>query len=46
MKGIEIFKNQEFGAICTMSNDQGELMFCAKDVCNGITIVVMLCVNM
>ena len=29
---IQIFKNQEFGAIRTMSNEQGEPMFCAKDV--------------
>ena len=29
----QIFKNQEFGAIRTMSNEQGEPMFCAKDVC-------------
>ena len=32
MNGIQIFKNQEFGAIRTMSNEQGEVMFCAKDV--------------
>ena len=29
---IKIFQNQEFGAIRTMSNEQGEPMFCAKDV--------------
>ena len=29
---IQIFKNQEFGAIRTMSNEQGDVMFCAKDV--------------
>ena len=32
MNGIQIFQNQEFGAIRTMSNEQGEPMFCAKDV--------------
>ena len=29
---IQIFKNQEFGAIRTMSNEQGNVLFCAKDV--------------
>ena len=29
---IQIFKNQEFGAIRTMSNEQGEPMFCGRDV--------------
>ena len=29
---IQIFKNQEFGAIRTMSNEQGEPLFCGKDV--------------
>ena len=33
---IQIFKNQEFGAIRTMSNEQGEPMFCAKDVCDSL----------
>ena len=32
MNHIQIFKNQEFGTIRTMSNEQGEPMFCAKDV--------------
>ena len=32
MNGITIFQNQEFGAIRTMSNERGEVMFCAKDV--------------
>ena len=32
MNGIQVFQNQEFGAIRTMSNEQGEPMFCAKDV--------------
>ena len=36
MNGIQIFKNAEFGAIRTMSNEQGEVMFCAKDVCNAL----------
>ena len=29
---IQIFENNEFGAIRTMSNQQGEPLFCAKDV--------------
>ena len=32
MNEIQIFQNQEFGAIRTMSTEQGEPMFCAKDV--------------
>ena len=33
MNEIQIFQNVEFGAIRTMSNEQGEAMFCLKDVC-------------
>ena len=29
---IQIFENSEFGAIRTMGNEQGEPLFCAKDV--------------
>ena len=36
MNEIQIFQNQEFGAIRTMSNEQGEVMFCAKDVCDAL----------
>ena len=36
MNEIKIFKNVESGAIRTMSNDQGEPMFCAKDVCDAL----------
>ena len=36
MNGIQIFKNAEFGAIRTMSNEQGEPMFCAKDVAEAL----------
>ena len=32
-----IFRNVEFGAIRTMSNEQGEPMFCAKDVCDALS---------
>ena len=32
MNEIQIFKNQEFGAIRTMSNEQGEVLFCGRDV--------------
>ena len=33
---IQIFENNEFGAIRTMSNEQGEPLFCGKDVCNAL----------
>ena len=33
MNEMLTFRNLEFGAIRTMSNEQGEPMFCAKDVC-------------
>ena len=36
MNKIQIFQNQEFGAIRTISNEQGEPMFCAKDVCDAL----------
>ena len=36
MQEITIFQNQEFGAIRTMSNEQGEALFCAKDVCDAL----------
>ena len=36
MNQIQIFQNVEFGAIRTMSNEQGEVMFCAKDVCDAL----------
>ena len=36
MNQIQIFKNQEFGAIRTISNEQGEAMFCAKDVAEAL----------
>ena len=36
MNEIRIFKNQEFGAIRILSNEQGEPMFCAKDVCDAL----------
>ena len=32
MNQIKIFQNQEFGAIRTLSNEQGDVLFCAKDV--------------
>ena len=32
MNEIQIYQKQEFGAILTMSNEQGEVMFCGKDV--------------
>ena len=32
MNELQIFQNQEFGAIRTLSNEQGEVLFCAKDV--------------
>ena len=36
MNGMMIFRNVEFGVIRTMSNEQGEPMFCAKDVCDAL----------
>ena len=36
MNEIQIFQNQEFGAIRTMSNEQGEALFCAKDVAEAL----------
>jgi len=36
MNQIQIFKNSEFGAIRTLSNEQGQPMFCAKDVCDAL----------
>ena len=36
MNQIKIFQNQEFGAIRTMSNEQGEALFCAKDVAEAL----------
>ena len=32
MNEIQIFQNSEFGAIRTICNEQGEVMFCGKDV--------------
>ena len=36
MNEIQIFQNHEFGAIRTISNERGEAMFCAKDVCDTL----------
>ncbi len=36
MNEMMIFRNVEFGAIRTYSNEQGEPMFCAMDVCNAL----------
>ena len=36
MNKIQIFQNQEFGAIRTMKNEQGEPLFCAKDVAEAL----------
>lgn len=36
MNEIQIFQNQEFGAIRIMSNEQGEPLFCAKDVAEAL----------
>ena len=36
MNEIQIFKNHEFGTIRTISNEQGEALFCAKDVCDAL----------
>ena len=36
MNEMMIFQNVEFGAIRTISNEQGEALFCAKDVCDAL----------
>ena len=36
MNEMMIFRNVEFGTIRTMSNEQGEPLFCAKDVCDAL----------
>ena len=36
MNEIQIFQNQEFGTIRTMCNEQGEPMFCARDVADAL----------
>ena len=36
MNEITIFQNQEFGAIRTMSDEQGNPLFCAKDVAEAL----------
>ena len=36
MNEMQIFKNREFGTIRTISNEQGEALFCAKDVCDAL----------
>ena len=36
MNNIQIFENKEFGAIRTMSDEQGEPLFCGKDVCDAL----------
>ena len=38
MNEIQIFQNQEFGAIRTLTNEQGEPMFCLKDVCDVLEL--------
>ena len=36
MNNIQIFENQEFGAIRTMSDEKGNPLFCGKDVCDAL----------
>ena len=36
MNEMQIFKNREFGTIRTISNEQGEALFCANDVCDAL----------
>ena len=33
---IQIFENKEFGAIRTMSDEQGKPLFCGKDVARAL----------
>ena len=36
MNEIKIFENEEFGAIRTMSDQEGQTWFCGKDVCDAL----------
>lgn len=36
MNEIQIFNNPQFGEIRTATNEQGEPMFCALDICNAL----------
>ena len=47
-KNIQIFQNKEFGAIRTMKDERGEPLFCSKDVCDALGIVMdeMRCESM
>ena len=36
MSEIQFFQSQEFGAIRTIRGEQGEPLFCAKDVCDAL----------
>ena len=38
MKELLIFENKEFGAIRTMSDEQGEPLFCLNDVCKALEL--------
>ena len=33
---IQIFENAEFGKVRTMTDSEGEPLFCAKDVCDAL----------
>lgn len=35
-KGIKIFSNPEFGQLRTQSDEHGELLFCASDICDSL----------
>lgn len=36
MADVQIFKNEQFGEIRTVVNEQGEPLFCASDVCKAL----------
>lgn len=36
MNGIEIYKNAEFGEVRTYIDENGEVMFCGKDVATAL----------
>ena len=36
MNTIQIFENSEFGQVRTMTNAEGEPLFCGKDVCDAL----------
>ena len=40
MEGIKIFNSPMFGELRVTRNEKGELLFCLKDVCDSLELVV------